>query len=274
MAYRGKTPINTHATMRYRAKLEAMLARQVPDAVRASINEVALRGYALGLRKALARGDALTLDDLRGADDAVVLGVRSLTDSQVEAQIDPVAALRLAHAITVATRLALWDAVEQVKTKLGARFDGGLHAPPYWMAQDVSEGASAYALRQALELAGKPVLGDRDGRGAWWLFTKLMDRKSSLRTRFIHMASDAQIEACLNGLVVPERWTRPLHLGLYAGETRRALALWARAEPGDERVQTLNRMLRSGAIRNGKALRRVAMKLKIERRMREVLERR
>lgn len=272
MAYRGTTPINTHREARYRAKLDAAIGRSLDDATLVALRTEVARGYALALKSALARGDALTTDDMRRSDDGIVVGVRRVTAAVTQAQTDPVDALRLAHAIVAATRLALWDTVERARVKLGERFDGALHAPPYWMAQGIAENAGVPALRHSLMLAGKALDPGADSRKAWQHFTKAMDRASSVRTRFIHMASDEDLRACLEGLRVPERWRAPVHVGRYRGNTRRTIALWARVEKDDPRVQTLQRMLRGGAITQGRVLRRVAHRLGIERTLRELLE--
>lgn len=270
--YRGRTPRNTSQQARYRARLETAISAALSADVLRDIRRTVARAYGQALKASLASGETVSMDLLRGDDDALMQELRQVTAGHVEATNDPVKALRVAHAIGAASRLALWDAVELVKAKLGERFDDTLHTPPYWMGQAIGEGASAFALRRSLALAGHMLRPGLDSRKAWQVFTASMDRSAYLRTRFIHTACDEDIKACLDKLRLPEVWKKPAHVGHVGGATRRAVGMLARSNPGDERAQVLARMVRNRSIVNGRDLRRVAWKLGIERELRWVLD--
>jgi len=270
--YRGRTPSNTSKQARYRARLETAIGAALPADVLTAIRRSVAQAYGQAIKQSLASGEAVSMDMLRGSDDALVQGVQQVTASHVAATDDPVKALRVAHAIGAASRLALWDAAELVKAKLGERFDDTLHTPPYWMGQALGEGASVFALRRSLALAGHTLRPGLASRKAWQVFTASMDRSASLRTRFIHTACDEDIKACLDKLRLPEVWKRHAHVGHVGGATRRAIGMLARSNPDDERAQVLARMVRNRSIVNGRDLRRVAWKLGIERELRLVLD--
>lgn len=281
MAYRGRTPINTHKDARYRAKLEKAVAAHVPDDMRVQLRRIVAQSYARAVKVSLASGYPVTHSDvMAGTKDA-----QALTVSHVEAQTDAVATLRLAHALCAAARIALWDAVEVVKSKLGDRdviypvdqwpkhfFDPALHLPSYWSAQELGNEVGALALRRALALAGKPMASIAAAKMTWDIFTKSMDRTAFVRTRFIHLYSDLELSICMERIKLPDVWLSHPAVGHAGGKTRRVIGMLAKANPDDERMQLLARMVRNRSIVNSRDLRRVAWKLGIERDLRVALD--